>query len=302
MIDRLIPKYPMFLALGFAVMVSSLFFLTAGRDVVILVWANKLFDGDTDQTIFKTTQIADGVIGNFLKTWLFVGLSLIKVGIAFAIATIVRNLRATGRVTLDAYASAGIAEADAARFEEPWFGRWFPRLVVAGFATVLFALVLTLWWDANLVFLKRAEFAGQTSGLGWESYLIIDRVLGPVINGVKFFGEGMLILGIATGLATIITNLSFQARALPFLTRRAMGQGAGPMDEPPRPHFPFGLVILAIAGASLLALALPLGMVQAGFGSWVQAREFDGALSTMGIRVEGILDRSIGPAINLGLG
>ena len=303
MIDRLIPKYPLFLVLGFAILAFSLFFLTAGRDAMIVVWANKLFDGETDQTIFKTTQIADKVIGNTLTTLLFVGLSQIMLGIGFAIAIIVRNLRRTGRATIDSYSSAGVAEADATRFEEPWFGRWFPRLLLSGVLVVLFFFLVTLWWDANTVFLNRAQFAGHTSGGAYESYVMIDRVLGPIINAGKFVGVGLVILGIATGLATIITHLSFQARALPLLTRKAMGQAdTGLSVELPRPTIPAGFVAVAILGATLLVLSLPLAMVESGFGAWAQARDFDGFVSTLAVRTEGILSRSIGPLINMGMG
>ena len=161
MIDRLIPRYPTFLILGFLVMVSALFVLTPARDAMIAIWANKLFDGDTDQTIFKTTQITDRVIGNTLSVWVFVGLGLIMLGIGAAIATIVQNLRATDRGTRDAYTSAGVAETAELEGDEPWFGRWFTRLLFIGMGIMLFALALTLWADANIVFLKRAEFAGK---------------------------------------------------------------------------------------------------------------------------------------------
>ena len=303
MIDRLIPKYPLFLILGFLVMVSGLFFLTGGRDAMIVVWANKLFDGDSDQTIFKTAVTTDAVISHTLKVWLFVGLSLIKLGIGFAIAIIVRNLRSAGRAIRDAYDSAGVAEARELEAREPWFGRWFTRLLFSGIVVVLISFVVMLWWDANLVFLKRAEFAGQTSGTAWETYVMVERVLDPVIRGVKFLGEGLLILGIATGLATIIFNLSLQAKGLPDLTRRAMGQDSGTWPrEPLRPSIPTAYINVAITGAALLVLSLPAGLVQAGFAAFAQVREFDGFISTLAVRVEGILDRSIDPAINLGLG
>ena len=243
------------------------------------------------------------VIGNTLSVLLFTGLSFIILGIGFAIATIVRHLRAAGQATLDAYSSLGVTEADESRFHEPWFGRWFTHFLFSGMLVALFFLVLTLWWDANTVFLKRAEFAGMTSGRGWESYVHINLILSSILNGGKFAAMGLLILGIATGLATIITNLSLQARTLPLLTRKAMGQAdTGLSVEIPRPAIPFGFVALAILGATLLVLSLALGMVEAGFGSWAQARDFDGFVSTLGLRTEGILNRSITPLIIMGLG
>ena len=50
MIDRLIPRYPTFLIVGFLIVGASLLLLTAGRDALIVVWVNKIFDGDTDST------------------------------------------------------------------------------------------------------------------------------------------------------------------------------------------------------------------------------------------------------------
>ena len=261
MIDRLIPKYPTFMMVGFLIAGASLLLFTAGRDALIVVWANKLFDGDIDTT-FKVTQTADKVIGHTLTVLLFVGLSFIKLGIGFAIATIVGNLRATGQATLDTYSAAGVAEADASRFTEPWFGRYFTRFLVVGMSVVLFFFVVALWWDANLVFLKRAEFAGQTTGAAYETYLMIERILDPVIGAGKFVGEALLILGIAMGLATIIAHLSFQSGVLPALTRRAMGvRESGGEYEPVRPIVSHALVNLGISGAAVMTLALPLARI-----------------------------------------
>ena len=300
MIDRLIPRYPTFLIVGFVIMLVSLLLLMTGRDAMIVVWANKFFDGETDAT-FKAAQTADQVIDHTLKALLFVGLSFIKLGIGFAITTIVRNLRATGRATLDSYSSAGITEADEYRFTEPWFGRVFPRLLLGGMAVVLFFFLLTLWWDANLVFLKRAQFDGETSGTAYHTYLVVERVLDALIGTGKFVGEAMLILGIATGLATIITNLSLQVRVLPALTRRALG-GASGASDPIRPIVPWGLIAIAIAGASILIAAFPLGVVRASYIGWALGRQFDAQISPVAIRMDALLSRAIDPVSNLGLG
>ena len=208
-----------------------------------------------------------------------------------------------GNVGLDNYSAAGVTEAEASRFTDPWFGRYFTRFLFGGMGVVLFFSVVALWWDANLVFLKRAEFAGQTSGAAYETYLMTERILDPLIGAGKFVGEALLILGIATGLATIITNLSFQARALPTFTRRALGDGgASGFSTRIRPVIPHTLVNLAIAGASVMVLALPLAFIRAGFIGWALNRQLDGFVSTLALRVEGILARTIDPLINLGLG
>ena len=85
-----------------------------------------------------------------------------------------------------------------------------------------FFLLLMLWWDANLVLLKDAEFDGRTTGAAYDTYLVTNRVPDPIISAGRFLGEGLLFFGIVTGLATIIWRLGFQARALPAFTQRAI--------------------------------------------------------------------------------
>ena len=300
MIEKFIPKYPAFLIIGLAIVASGLFLMTAARDSLILVWATKFFDGDTDQAAFKASQTADQVIGHTLTVWLFLGLSFLKLGIGFAIATIVRNLRVTGQRVLDAYRSAGV---EASRLSEPWYGRLFTRFLFSGILVVGFFFLLTLWWDANLVFLKDAEFAGRTSGAAYNTYLMTERVLGPIIGAGKFLGEGLLIFGILTGLATIIWNLSFQGRALPSLTLRALRPGdANDGTDLPRPFIPSALLKLGMVGFGVMAMATPLALIHSGVIGWALGRQFQGLLSETALRIGGTLDRTIDPLINLGLG
>ena len=302
MIDRLIPRYRLFLILGFVVVASCLFVLTAVEDALIVVWASKFFDGDAGTT-FRAAQTADKVISHTLKTLLFVGLSLIKLGIGFAIATIVLNLRSTGQSTVDAYTGAGVSEAETSRFEEPWVGRHFTKFVFVGMLIVLSMFVLTLWWDANLVFLKQAEFDGRTSGAAYETYLMIERILDPLIGGGKFLGEGVLIFGIIGGLATIVTHLSFQARSLPALTRSALGGGDGVQAaDPARPAIPRTLINVGIAALAAMVVVVLLAVVRAGFIGWALGRQFAGSVSETALTVEGILGRTIDPLTSLALG
>ena len=305
MIERLIPKYPTFLIIGLAIVVSGFFILVAGREVLISIWVDKLFDGESDTGLFKAAQTAEQAIGHTLTVWFFLGLSFIKLGIGFAIATIVRNLRTTGRLSLRAYASAGLTEAQAEsdRWEEPWFGRLFTKFLFGGILVMGFFFLLTLWWDANLVLLKDAEFDGQTSGFAYNAYLMIERVLGAFIGGGKFLGEALLIFGILTGLATIIWNLSRQANNLPELARRALNTDNPNRGTPlPGPVIPSALIKLGVVGFAVLALATPLALIRSGFVGWALGRQFEGSVSQTAVRLDGILDRTIDPLTNLGLG
>ena len=173
----------------------------------------------------------------------------------------------------------------------------------AGILVVGTFFLLTLWWDANLVFLKDAQFDGRTTGATYETYLMVDRVLGPLIGADKFLGEGLLIFGILTGLATIIWHLSFQARSLPQLTLNAMRPGdVGQESEPLQPFIPGGLLRLGMLGFGLLVLLTPLAFIRSGFMGWAIDRQLDGTVSETAVRVEGLLGRTIDPLTNLGLG
>jgi len=285
--------------------VSGLFVLLAGRDILISIWIDKLFDGTSDEGLFKAAQTAEQAIGHTLTIWFFLGLSFIKLGIGFAIATIVQNLRITGRLSLRAFSSAGLTEAqrDLDSYDEPWFGRMFTKFLFAGILILGFFFLLTLWWDVNLVLMKNAEFDGRTSGFAYESYLMIERVLGAVIFGGKFLGEALLIFGILTGLVTIIWNLSRQARNLPELARRALdADNPNRGSQLPGPLVPSGLLKLGTLGFVVLALAFPLALVHSGFIGWALGRQFQGGISETAVRLDGILSRTIDPLTNLGLG
>ena len=303
MIERLIPKYPSFLITGLLIVASGFFILVVARDVLIAFWVDKFFDGDTQRGLFQAAQTAERVIGHTLTLWFIVGLSFIKLGIGFAIATIVRNLRVTGHMSLQAYSAAGLVEADPTGWQEPWFGRVFTRFLFSGILVVGFFFLLTLWWDFNLVLLKNAEFDGRTTGAAYNSYLTIERVLAAVIGGGKFLGEGLLIFGILTGLATIIWNLSLQTKALPQFTRRLLDPaGSNGSAERPEPFIPSTLINLGIAGFIVVALATPLAIIRAGFVGWSLGRQFEGSLSETALRLEGTLGRTVDAVTNLGLG
>jgi hypothetical protein len=91
LINRLIANYPTYMTLGLLIVLSGLFVLLAGRDILISIWVERLFDGTTSDGLFKAAQTAERAIGHTLTIWFFLGLSFIKLGIGFAIATIVQN-------------------------------------------------------------------------------------------------------------------------------------------------------------------------------------------------------------------
>jgi len=302
LINSLIPKYPTFLIIGIVLVAVGLFMLLTSRDALIAVWIDKFFDGETRDGLFKAAQQADQALGHTLTIWFFLSLSFIMLGIGFAIATIVENLRATGRNFLTAYSSAGVPGAPEDQPTEPWFGRWFPTLLFSGIALMIFFFLLTLWWDANVIRLVEFQVDGRTSGALYYNYLMTDRVLGAIIFSGQFLAMGLLIFGILTGLAAIIWNLSYQSTALSVLTRRALGRGLeGVLPELPRPHLPAALLWVGGAGFALVAIGMPLGIIHAGFIGWELGRIFEGGTSETAMRLAGAFERIVNPIIFMGL-
>jgi len=302
LINRLIPKYPSFMTIGIVIVAVGLFILLAGRDALIAVWVDKFFDGETGDGLFKAAQQADQALGHTLSIWFFLGMSFIMLGIGFAIATIVQNLRTTGESILTAYSSAGVPGAPNEQPAEPWFGRWFTGLMFSGIALMIFFFLLTIWWDANVLRLVEFQVDGRTSGALYYNYLMTDRVLGAIIFSGKFLAMGLLIFGILTGLAAIIWNLSYQSTALSVLTRRALGRGLeGVLPELARPHLPAALLWAGGAGFALVAIGMPLGIIHAGFIGWELGRMFEGSTSESAIRLAGAFERIVNPVIFMGL-
>ncbi len=61
---------------------------------------------------------------------------------------------------MTAYSSAGVEGAQNSTPTEPWYGRWFPRLLFAGILVMGTFFVLTLWWDVNVLRLVDAQVDG----------------------------------------------------------------------------------------------------------------------------------------------
>ena len=301
MIERLIPKYPAFMVIGMVIVAVGLFVMLVSRDVVIALWVDKFFGGESAGDLSNTARTADLALAHTQSIWMFLGLSFIMLGIGFAIATIVQNLRVTGARYRAAYYSAGVAGTPEVFPAEPWFGRWFTSLIFAGIAVMVFFFLVTVWWAINAIGL---EFNpdGSISGASNHAYLMIEQVLGVIIFSGKFLAMGLLIFGILTGLGSIIWNLSYQAVGLPMLTRRALGRGLD--DVPPlrpQPQVPTALLSVGGAAFTIIAVSMVLGVIHAGLVGWQFGRIFEGTIPETVTRYAGAFERIVNPLIFMGL-
>ncbi len=216
--------------------------LTLGMLVVTISFFVGLF------RLYNQATVGAGVTEEVLKAYTEIiplyGLGILKLGIGFAIATIVMNLRATGD---NARQSLSKIDKQPPDIDPPIFARIFPSLLVMGILIETIAVLFAIGWMA------------AATGIIDGTLLHTFEVLAEPIEGV---GVALLIGGIALGLATIVLNLSRQAIVLPGrLIEMATGKEAelGSIKG----LFPKWILMITYLGMLVTSTGLiPLGFIR----------------------------------------
>jgi hypothetical protein len=228
MMDGLVKRYKSILNLGMLIVVFS-FFVGLLR-------------------LYNQATFGAGVTEEILKAYTEIiplyGLGILKLGIGFAIVTIVMNLMATGE---SARQSLSKIDKQPPEIEPPIFARIFPRLLVAGILIETVAVLFAIGW--------MAAAAGAIDGALLHTF----EVLAEPIEGV---GVALLIGGIALGLATIVLNLSRQSIVLPGrLIEIATGKEAQKSSF--QELFPKWILVLTYLGMLITSTGLiPIGFIR----------------------------------------
>ncbi|MHA2300031.1 MAG: hypothetical protein ACXACD_03665 [Candidatus Thorarchaeota archaeon] len=228
MIDGLVKKYKSILMLGMLIIVVS-FFVGLFR-------------------LYNQATVGAGVTEEILKAYTEIiplyGLGILKLGIGFAIVTIVMNLKATGE---SARQSLSKIDKQPPEIEPPIFARIFSRLLVLGILIETVAVFFAIGWMA------------AAAGAIDNTLLHTFEVLAEPIEGV---GVAFLIGGIALGLATIVLNLSRQAIVLPGrLIEMATGKEA--KLDGIRNLFPKWILMVTYLGMLITSTGLiPIGFIR----------------------------------------
>ncbi|MFQ5903000.1 MAG: hypothetical protein ACE5JO_04855, partial [Candidatus Binatia bacterium] len=209
--EGIIRRYRAFLLLGLTLVLLS-FGVGAYRTANQASLSQLEFAGDTDSSAFRAALTTEAVLMRFSEIVPLLGLGFLKLGIGFAIATIVSHLRATGE---SARASLGKAGLKTAEMDPPFFARNFPRFLLLGIIIEMVALGVMVGWIFTGLRLIDLEFAGQTGAIAFQQVTILDGVLGVLAEPIEGLGVAFLIGGISFGLAAIVANLRMQATALP---------------------------------------------------------------------------------------
>ncbi len=235
---KMFERYPMLFAAGLVIVVISLV-LMGWRQLNEQTRLAEVFAGrgpPSPSGVYLAANQLDLALAHVIEQLIFVGLAFLKLGIGFSIAVIVLHLKETGQKSLGSFREAGVL-TDLPPMREPWFTK-FPKFLIAGFSIVVFFFALSLLWAYN----EYAPFGDVAT---------TRMTLEAIIKPGKMIGTALLLLGIGSGLATIVWNLRVQAHALPRLAvaaaRRKKGNGIQLRPETPFPRALFAPLFLGLA-------------------------------------------------------
>ncbi len=259
-------RYPILFAAGLVIVAVSLA-LMGWRQLNEQTRLAEIFAGrgpPSPSPAYVAANQLELALAHIIEQLIFVGLAFLKLGIGFSIAVIVLHLKETGLRSVGAFHKAGVT-SQAPSMEEPWFTK-FPKFLITGFEIVVFFFLLSLVWAYN----EYVPFGDAVT---------IRMTLEAIIKPGKMIGTALMLLGIGSGLATIVYNLRIQGHALPRLAvAAARKEKVAPADLMPTSAFPrklfaplfvgFGVVITAyVPVAALLAWNRFTNLTQAGWTS-----------------------------------
>ncbi len=278
---RMFERYPILLAAGMVIIVVSLV-LMGWREVNEQTRLAEIYAGrgppSPSPAYVAATQL-DQALHHIIEQLIFVGLAALKLGIGFSIAAIVLHLRETGLRSLEGFRRVGTV-SELVPPKGPWFTK-FPKFLIAGFIIVVAFFLLSFVWVYN----EYVPLGDQVT---------TRMTLEAVIKPGKMIGTALLLLGIGSGLATIVMNLRMQAHALPNLAVAAVRRRkASPADIMPPgeavPRKPF--IPLLLGFAVVLSAYIPVAVILA----WNRATNLTSAgwASTASESLEVILEHWI---------
>ncbi len=174
--------------------------------------------------------VTEIVLSRFLEIVPLLGLGFLKLGIGFAIASIVKRLKDTGEQATKSFEKAGI---NGEEIKQPFYARYFVHFLVTGILIELLATLVMIAWIM----------------VGIYDYEVASEILHILAVPLEGVGVALLIGGIAFGLATIVLNLGTQVTLLPKRLRRLVKKNKEVEElklQEMLPRWNIGLTILGI--------------------------------------------------------
>jgi len=189
--------------------------------------------------------VVEIVLKRFLEIIPLLGLGFLKLGIGFAIVTIVKNIKQTGDNATGSFKKAGL-KLD--KPTTPFFAKSFPIFLITGILFELVAAVLMIFWII--------------AGVNGNEF--VDHIYEIITVPIEGLGVAFLIGGIAFGLTTIVLNLGIQVNELPKRLK-ALVKGEKDLEKlQPKDLIPKWPKIVTITGMIVTGSALlPVALIRA---------------------------------------
>ena len=254
MIDNLIKRYKLFLFLGILIVFIS-FGVGMIRTLNEATLQGLIMLGDTTSDAYRAALSNEALFMRYAEIIPLFGFGLLKLGIGFAIATIVINLKATGDSAGESLAKVNKTPPE---MKPPLYTRIFPMMLVLGILAELVAVIVTIGWMVTGLGVIDLTFAAQDI----TAIASLDHLLEILAEPLEGLGVSLLIGGIAFGLATIVINLGRQATILPrTLTELATGKESS--IPPLKELISKPLLILTVIGILITASGLiPIAFIR----------------------------------------
>lgn len=288
--ERIIQKYKTFLLLGLIIVLIS-FGVGLYRTSNQVTLSQLEFDGDTSSSDFRAALTTEAVLMRYSEIVPLLGLGFLKLGIGFAIATIVTNIRATGK---NARESLKKANLNIEELSQPFFSRYFPRFLLLGIIIELVAVVVMSGWIFTGLSLIDLQFSGLTDSLSFHNMTILDTIFGVLAEPLEGLGVTFLIGGIAFGLVTIVANLGMQVTSIPknliaLATGKKVSSESGVMSVIPKK-----LVRVTILGMIITASGLLLAIIRVFNVTSLENMIFSGDTASLAYQNALVTERMIG--------
>ena len=212
------------------------------------------FAGDLTSSAYISALTVENVLLRYLEIVPLFGLGVLKLGIGFAIATIVVSLRATGENAVRSLRKAGQKDLDIA---QPFLSRFFPKMLLLGILAEALAVIVMVGWIFTGLRLVELRVAGDTASDLFRQVALLNSTLEAFAEPIEGVGVALLIGGIAFGLVAITGNLGMQASEIPRRLVALSGKGVSGLSQQ-RIAVPRKLLGTAFLGMLITASALPI--------------------------------------------
>ncbi|MHA1953908.1 MAG: hypothetical protein ACW96U_08180 [Candidatus Heimdallarchaeaceae archaeon] len=230
MMDKIYSKYKEILYFGFSLVIISL---------GLGIW--RFFN----QMYITSDNLVEIALRRFLEIIPLLGLGFLKLGIGFAIVTIVRNISATGENATKSFNKAGL---ELKKPKMPFFSKAFPWFLISGIISELVAAIVMIFWI--------------NAGIKGDAFA--DHIYEIITVPIEALGVALLIGGIAFGLATIVMNLGIQVNELPRRLKILVKGEKNPEILDRSKLVPKWTIILTLTGMIVTASSfIPIAIVRA---------------------------------------